>query len=30
MAAMKVKYYWGTLVPRINVKNIIELGFVLE
>jgi hypothetical protein len=21
---------WGTLVPRINVKNVIKLGFVLE
>jgi hypothetical protein len=21
---------WGTLVPRINVKNVIKLGFILE
>jgi hypothetical protein len=21
---------WGTLVPRINVENVIKLGFVLE
>jgi hypothetical protein len=21
---------WGTLVPRINVKNSIKLGFLLE
>jgi hypothetical protein len=21
---------WGTLVPSINVKNVIKLGFILE
>jgi hypothetical protein len=21
---------WGTLVPRINVENVIKFGFILE
>jgi hypothetical protein len=24
------KNYWGTSVPRINVENVMKLGFVLE
>jgi hypothetical protein len=25
-----MKNDWGTLVPRINVENVMKLGFVLE
>jgi hypothetical protein len=27
---MRIKSDWGTLIPRINVKNGIKLGFILE
>jgi hypothetical protein len=26
----KEKNYWGTLVPSINVENVIKVGLVLE